>query len=687
MSCSGWFWENPIGVTLASWLAVRLRLASLPESVSWQHIHGAGWLAGIGFTMSLFLTGLAFTNDSISPRETRHPHCIALRRNRRLRDSPPYAGILSHHIFAVTWNSNPLALLRRIIGMAMRRAFSVLFLAVLPALAADHWARIANPDFELYTTATEKQGIDTIRHFELVREFFLQASPVRSLGEFPLRLVQFDTMAQYQSFRPKDFNIAYFVATPEREYIVMGDRAVARQAQNDYGPSIHEYMHLIVRHSGLKLPVWLNEGWADVFSTLRPVGKDTAVGDLLSDRMKVLATGQWLDFETLAAVDTSSPIYQEASRAGIFYAESWALAHMLFLSLEYKDNFGKFVMTLHNGKSTAQACEIAFGRSSTAVFADLHSYLDRKKIYGQVFQTRLGHREAAITTAVLSEFDARLNLANLSVAIGHLDDARTEYARLEEGQPNRPDLAQSIGNLALLKRDIATARRYFEKAFEAGNSDAEMCYRLAVLEREAKQPPARIIPVLERALKSKPGYTDAAVQLGLVQVLARDFPAAISTMMSIPKIAPQHAELVFCALAYAYLQTGDLERALQNAETCVTWAKTDPDSRRAARILKLVVARSKPSVAVRPGEKLRRITGVARDLQCSTEGNRLRIAVGDKLVAFDFPEPDAIELPGAPAANLTITCGALNPISIAVEFAPPRSAIETSAGIVRTLDF
>ena len=55
---------KPIGVTLASWLAVRLGLASLPENVSWKHVHGAGWLAGIGFTMSLFMTGLAFTDDA-----------------------------------------------------------------------------------------------------------------------------------------------------------------------------------------------------------------------------------------------------------------------------------------------------------------------------------------------------------------------------------------------------------------------------------------------------------------------------------------------------------------------------------------------------------------------------------------------------------------------------------------------
>ena len=56
---------KPIGIFCASWLAVRLRLASLPAQVSWRQILGVGALGGIGFTMSIFIAGLAFTEQSL----------------------------------------------------------------------------------------------------------------------------------------------------------------------------------------------------------------------------------------------------------------------------------------------------------------------------------------------------------------------------------------------------------------------------------------------------------------------------------------------------------------------------------------------------------------------------------------------------------------------------------------------
>ncbi len=57
---------KPVGVLLATWLAVRLLGASLPDGATWRHVHGVAWLSGIGFTMSLFINGLAFAGMPVA---------------------------------------------------------------------------------------------------------------------------------------------------------------------------------------------------------------------------------------------------------------------------------------------------------------------------------------------------------------------------------------------------------------------------------------------------------------------------------------------------------------------------------------------------------------------------------------------------------------------------------------------
>lgn len=54
---------KPIGIVGVTFLLVRLGLAELPRRVTWGHIMGVGILGGIGFTMSILITGLAFPSD------------------------------------------------------------------------------------------------------------------------------------------------------------------------------------------------------------------------------------------------------------------------------------------------------------------------------------------------------------------------------------------------------------------------------------------------------------------------------------------------------------------------------------------------------------------------------------------------------------------------------------------------
>jgi len=61
---------KPIGIVAFSWLAVRLRVADMPEGVSWRQMVGVGCLGGVGFTMSLFINGLAFDGALLTAAKT-----------------------------------------------------------------------------------------------------------------------------------------------------------------------------------------------------------------------------------------------------------------------------------------------------------------------------------------------------------------------------------------------------------------------------------------------------------------------------------------------------------------------------------------------------------------------------------------------------------------------------------------
>ncbi|MDQ3986068.1 MAG: Na+/H+ antiporter NhaA [Actinomycetota bacterium] len=54
-----------LGITLLAWLTVKSGISEMPEGITWRHVYGAGWLAGIGFTMSLFISDLAFPDSPL----------------------------------------------------------------------------------------------------------------------------------------------------------------------------------------------------------------------------------------------------------------------------------------------------------------------------------------------------------------------------------------------------------------------------------------------------------------------------------------------------------------------------------------------------------------------------------------------------------------------------------------------
>jgi hypothetical protein len=126
------------------------------------------------------------------------------------------------------------------------------------------------------------------------------------VSHLPVTLVAFDDAKEYRPYSPRDNTPAYFVGDEQRDYIVMSDLGAERARI-----AVHEYVHVLVRHSGLKLPVWLNEGMADVYSTMQAEDGRIFLGAMPKDRIYSLTHERWMRLPTLVRVGYQSPEYNE----------------------------------------------------------------------------------------------------------------------------------------------------------------------------------------------------------------------------------------------------------------------------------------------------------------------------------------------------------------------------------------
>jgi Tfp pilus assembly protein PilF len=590
--------------------------------------------------------------------------------------------------------------------MSRHTLFAIFFVSTLPLAAADEWIKLTTPHFELFTTAGEKKGREAILYFEQVRGFFLQASPSKHAPDAPVRIVAFRSEKQYKPYRINEVAFAYYLKTQMRDYIVMQDIS-----SEHYQVAIHEYTHLIAEHAGLKLPVWLSEGWADLYSTLRPNGKKVLVGDILPGRAQTLFREKWIDLGTLTSVQHDSPFYNEKDRAGMFYAESWFLTHMLYLSDAYRPNFTKFVVAVNSGKDTASAFESVYNRTLPEVQSDLRKYMKATSMHGVIFDIKLEKSEEEATAETPSAFDVDLSLADLLAAGHKTDQAKQEYQRLARENPGKPDVEESLGYMLWQEHDRAGAREHFAKAVAAGSHNARMCFDYAMLEQGAGGDLKSATNALERTVELKPDYPNARLQLGLMLLNDRQYGRALIQLTQIHKVDPDQAPWLFAGLAHAFAQTGDLNQARINAEKAKQYAQTPEQTNNADELLRYLdakkemdeAAKSPPAQsttaqanaetsqaltpAVAPNSLLMRAEGEARKLECDGKGARLHVTVGHDTMVFKIDDPAKVTLKHSGEGTFEFQCGPQKPFHVVVDYLPEADKSKRVAGLLRILEF
>ncbi len=551
----------------------------------------------------------------------------------------------------------------------MKPALAALMLAAVVE-AAPEWRRIASPRFELLTDASERAGRDAIERFEQVRHVFATLSGVGS-PPLPIRVYLFTSEAEFRRYRPSANVRGFYQSGPDRDYIAMA------AGPEIYRVAFHEYVHLVLNHSTGPLAGWIEEGTAEFFSTME-TGRRLRIGGVIPEHIVTLNRHKWLDAATLLDVTKNSSYYNEREKAGIFYAQSWALVHMLYTSPAYRDNVVILARLLDEGLPQEAALERAFGKPAAALLAELQGYVGARRF--PTLEIPWDPPPAVqVSAAVISDEEADLVRAELLSRTGRPQFAEEQLRRrLAEGRAT-PEVHAALGELELSRKRFAQARRHFESAIAAGAGRASTYFEYAMLLRDTGGDRAVVESNLWKVVELNPAHAEAHFLLALAASGRGRHAEAIPLLRRAVEILPRQSYF-WHALALACHQTGDRDqarRAARRARDAAGNAHEREMAEAAVRLVETAVTANQPGGSGpgvhtpsqwfdRKGDS--RVEGTLERVDCLGASARLQVRSGGRLYSLRVADPRKVVMRGAGAVEFQFACGPQKPRPVVVEY-------------------
>jgi tetratricopeptide (TPR) repeat protein len=461
---------------------------------------------------------------------------------------------------------------------AIIRLVAVLLLAGGAVSGGQKWMRIETKHFEVISDSGAGPASQVLERFEQARRVFLDA-PGAPAAMPPVRVFVFRSERNYEPFRLGPAVQAFFQSGPERDWVVI--RYAGAETDRI---AVHEYVHALLNRSQVKLPQWLEEGTAELYSTIAIAGQKMIVGKGIPTHLQVLHQANWLDAAELFRITKESPYYNEASKNGIFYAQSWALAHMLNLGAGYRSAMPSFVQNLADGIPAASAFRAAFGKSLDGAIADLRGYLATGMRPAELGAPPADDPEQASAPESFGEAEALAARAELLLLMKRNDQALAFYRELSKRFPDAPDTATGLAVLALRERRFDDARDLFRKAIDHGSRDPSAYFEYAMLLRETGAPREEVDAMLRRTVEVSPDHAEAHFILGVRAGESGNTGESIAHLQKAVEIQPRQA-LLWQELAEEYLKAKRTAEAKTAARRALQLSATPQDEGRARTLL------------------------------------------------------------------------------------------------------
>jgi hypothetical protein len=298
-------------------------------------------------------------------------------------------------------------------------------LAANQLLASESWVRLTTPSFDLYSSLNKKQTSFILNQLEDARTA-LEALHIGTGTESPVRVIAFGSEREYTQFRSNDAAAAYYLRARGQDYIVLGE-----ELSRSGAPVIHEYVHHLLHQRYRHLPLWLDEGLAEVYSTATQRAKGLRVGLPPAERLDWLRMDQpAYDLETLFSIRRNSfDNTKHLTPRSRFYAESWLLVHMLRFSPQYADRFPAFLNAMEAGGQPEAALLKYYGKTPSAVMNDMLAYLKADRMPTEIVRVSTHRAPASVSASELQRAEWQAVLADLHSALSGPQQASAAWAR------------------------------------------------------------------------------------------------------------------------------------------------------------------------------------------------------------------------------------------------------------------
>ena len=435
--------------------------------------------------------------------------------------------------------------------------------AALPARA--DWLRRRGTHTELLTDAGEKEGRRALNRLEQIRA--IMPSSGEDSGR-ELRVVLFNSEKEFREYAPGETTAGLYQSGLEHDYIVTYAGGELPRVVT------HEFVHFLLHQTPAPLPRWFEEGTAELYSNAQINTKRVRIGKELEAHMNLLLARPWLTAAQMTAERLAVPEKeQDVEQAeNMFYAESWALVHMLNLAPNYRDQMPRFVMLLATGTEGSEAFRTAFGRDFARALADVPGYL--KKIRSVKLDIPPPMPFSAAQAERVSAVDADLLRADVALRRGLGEKARSLFDQAAREHPDSATAQAGLGMLAMTQNRPGDARRYLEKAIQLDDKDATILFEYALLERDAGAGNDRVRELLEKVVGLNPNFGEAQLLLGVRATDDRSYDRAVAYLHDAARLLPRQS-YVWHALAYAQQKLGHYPEALDAAQRAVRTASTD----------------------------------------------------------------------------------------------------------------